>query len=165
MRHGNFEHNWFIADLCKQLQQFYIDFINGKRPVLLIQSPPQHGKSWAVTDFISWIMGKIPELRTIYASYSDTLGKRCNLAQQRFMDGEKYKKIFPETNLSQTRGGAIRTTEHLEILDVVRNPANADYNRRGVITKGTIVRTEKGLAKIVSRPGQEGSLSAVVYNE
>ncbi len=59
----------------------------------------------------------------------------------------------------------IGTTERLEILDIVRNPANADYNRRGVITKGTIVRTEKGLAKIVSRPGQEGSLSAVVYEE
>lgn len=60
---------------------------------------------------------------------------------------------------------ATGVTEHLEILDVIRNPANADYNRRGVITKGTIVRTEKGLAKIVSRPGQEGSLSAVVYEE
>jgi len=56
-------------------------------------------------------------------------------------------------------------TERLEILDVVRNPANTDYNRRGVITKGTIVRTEKGLAKIVSRPGQDGSLSAIVYEE
>jgi small subunit ribosomal protein S8e len=47
----------------------------------------------------------------------------------------------------------------------VSNPANADYNRRGVITKGTIVRTEKGLARIISRPGQTGSLSAVVYKE
>ncbi len=56
-------------------------------------------------------------------------------------------------------------TEKLEIQDVVSNPANADYNRRGVITKGTIVRTEKGLARIVSRPGQTGALSAVVYKE
>lgn len=56
-------------------------------------------------------------------------------------------------------------TDRLEILDVVRNPANADYNRRGVITKGTIVRTDMGLAKIVSRPGQDGSLNAVVYEE
>ncbi|MBE0633343.1 30S ribosomal protein S8e [Candidatus Bathyarchaeota archaeon] len=65
-------------------------------------------------------------------------------------------------NVSNPATGA---TENLEILDVVRNPANADYNRRGVITKGTIVRTEKGLAKIVSRPGQDGALSAVVYQE
>jgi small subunit ribosomal protein S8e len=56
-------------------------------------------------------------------------------------------------------------TQRLEILDVVSNPAKADYNRRGVITKGTIVRTENGLARIVSRPGQEGSLSAVVVEE
>jgi small subunit ribosomal protein S8e len=56
-------------------------------------------------------------------------------------------------------------TETLEILDVVSNPANADYNRRGVITKGTIIRTEKGLAKIVSRPGQDGALNAVVQEE
>ena len=57
------------------------------------------------------------------------------------------------------------TTERQKILDVVSNPAKADYNRRGVITKGSIIRTEKGLAKIVSRPGQDGSLSAVVYEE
>jgi small subunit ribosomal protein S8e len=56
-------------------------------------------------------------------------------------------------------------TEKLEILDVISNPANADYNRRGVITKGTIVRTEKGLARIISRPGQSGALSAVVHKE
>jgi len=56
-------------------------------------------------------------------------------------------------------------TEHLEILDVVSNPAKADYNRRGVITKGTIIRTEKGLARITSRPGQDGALSAVTQEE
>jgi len=56
-------------------------------------------------------------------------------------------------------------TERLDILEVVRNPAKADYNRRGVITKGTIIRTEKGLARIVSRPGQDGSLNAVVEEE
>jgi small subunit ribosomal protein S8e len=75
----------------------------------------------------------------------------------------KVKLVKAEyVNISNLETGK---TERLKILDVVRNPANADYNRRGVITKGTIVRTEKGLAKIVSRPGQEGSLSAVVYEE
>ena len=56
-------------------------------------------------------------------------------------------------------------TEHLDILDVISNPAKADYNRRGVITKGTIIRTEKGLARITSRPGQDGALSAVTQEE
>jgi len=117
LRYGNFYPEWFIADLCSKLQQFYIDFKAGKRPILLIQSPPQHGKSWSVSDFISWILGLDNMLRVIYATYSDTLGTRCNLGQQRQIDSEKYQKIFPETRLSQKRGGAIRNTTHLEIID------------------------------------------------
>ena len=83
------------------------------------------------------------------------------------MDGhagiEKVKIVRAAiVNVSDPETGS---TEKLEIVDVVSNPANADYDRRGVITKGTIVRTEKGLARIVSRPGQTGSLSAVVHKE
>ena len=78
--------------------------------------------------------------------------------------GHKKIKIVKAAivNVSNPETGE---TEKLEILDVIRNPANADYNRRGVITKGTIVQTEKGLARIVSRPGQTGTLNAIVYKE
>lgn len=65
-------------------------------------------------------------------------------------------------NLSNPSTGR---TVRLKILDVVRNPANIDYNRRGVITKGAIIRTENGLARIISRPGQDGVLNAVIYEE
>ena len=76
---------------------------------------------------------------------------------------EKVKIVRANVvNVSDPSSGK---TEKLEILDVISNPANADYNRRGVITKGTIVRTEKGLARIISRPGQNGALSAVIYKE
>lgn len=53
-------------------------------------------------------------------------------------------------------------TEKTEIIRVVRNPANVDYNRRGVITKGTIIETSLGLAKVTSRPGQHGIINAVL---
>ncbi len=132
MRHGNFDHNWFVADLCVQLQQFYQDLVAGKRPVLCIQSPPQHGKSWSITDFISWITGKIPELRTIYASYSDTLGKRCNTAQQRAINSPKYKKIFPGVNLAEKRGEGVKTTEHLEFFDDEGIPTNGQFRNTTV---------------------------------
>ena len=76
---------------------------------------------------------------------------------------EKVKLVKAEmVNVNDPNTG---TTERLQIIDVVRNPAKADYNRRGVITKGTIIRTEKGLARIVSRPGQDGALNAVVEEE
>jgi small subunit ribosomal protein S8e len=73
-------------------------------------------------------------------------------------------KLFADNfvNVSDPSTGA---TERLEIRAVVENPANVDYNRRGVITKGAIVRIEGGLAKIVSRPGQHGVFNAVLMEE
>lgn len=56
-------------------------------------------------------------------------------------------------------------TEKTGIVRVVRNPANIDYNRRGVITKGAIVETQLGQARITSRPGQHGLLNAVFTGE
>lgn len=50
----------------------------------------------------------------------------------------------------------------VKIKTVVDNPANKNYIRRNILTKGTIVDTEKGKAKIISRPGQEGALNAVL---
>ena len=45
-------------DISHHLQKFYHDLENGKRPKLVISSPPQHGKSLAVTDLMAWAMGR-----------------------------------------------------------------------------------------------------------
>ncbi len=55
-----------------------------------------------------------------------------------------------------------RKTEKVEIIRVVRNPANVDYDRRGVITKGAVIETPLGLARVTSRPGQNGIINAVL---
>ena len=52
----------------------------------------------------------------------------------------------------------------VKIKSVVDNPANKNYVRRNILTKGTIVETEKGKAKITSRPGQEGSLNVILIS-
>jgi len=56
-------------------------------------------------------------------------------------------------------------TEKVDITRVVRNPSNIDYNRRGVITKGAIIETTLGLARVTSRPGQHGVLNAILVSE
>ena len=56
-------------------------------------------------------------------------------------------------------------TQKVEITRVVKNPVNVDYDRRGVITKGAVVETSLGLARITSRPGQHGVLNAVLVSE
>ena len=54
------------------------------------------------------------------------------------------------------------STVEAEILRVLRNPANINYDRRGVITKGCVIETSIGKARVTSRPGQDGILNAVL---
>lgn len=48
------------------------------------------------------------------------------------------------------------------IKAVLENPANRHFVRKNIINKGAIVDTELGKARITSKPGQEGSLNAVL---
>ncbi len=55
--------------------------------------------------------------------------------------------------------------EELEIKNVSENPANPNYVQRNILTKGAIIETEKGKAKITSRPGQNGVINAVLIED
>ena len=59
----------------------------------------------------------------------------------------------------------IRKQPKSKIIRVTKNPANKDYTRRGVVTKGSILETELGLAKVVSRPGQDGIVNAIIVKQ
>ncbi len=56
-------------------------------------------------------------------------------------------------------------TAKTEIVRVVRNRANVDYNRRGVITKGAEIETGLGLARVTSRPGSDGVINAILIGK
>ncbi|MEL9939834.1 MAG: 30S ribosomal protein S8e [Ignisphaera sp.] len=51
------------------------------------------------------------------------------------------------------------------IIEVVETPANRELARRGIIVKGSIINTEIGKAKVISRPSQEGTVNAVLIEE
>ena len=50
----------------------------------------------------------------------------------------------------------------VRIVNVEENPANREFKRRQIITRGAIIRTEAGLAKVTSRPGQDGVVNAIL---
>ena len=52
-----------------------------------------------------------------------------------------------------------------KILKVLENATNNDYQRRGIITKGAILETQEGKCRVVSRPGQSGTVNAVLIKE
>ncbi len=57
-----------------------------------------------------------------------------------------------------------KTKKHkkVKIKAVLENPANRHFVRRNILTKGTVVDTELGKAKITSRPGQHGVINALL---
>jgi hypothetical protein len=61
---------WWTQEVSWQLQRFYNEMVAGMRPKLAISAPPQHGKSWAATDFIAYVAGQQPDRKTIFGSYS-----------------------------------------------------------------------------------------------
>lgn len=56
-------------------------------------------------------------------------------------------------------------TETADVEAVLENPADPDYVRRNILTKGTVVETENGKARITSRPGQDGTVNAVLLDD
>lgn len=97
-----FIEGWFQRELCKKIQKFWKDYQNGLRPVLLICTPPQFGKSFTVYDAICWMAGMNPALRFLYTSYSEMLGIRANTYIQRVMTHPEYHRLFPKTMINET---------------------------------------------------------------
>jgi hypothetical protein len=71
--------NWFTRELAAELTRFYNNYVNGKRPILLLNVPSQHGRSLNVIDLIAWLIGHRPNTKVIYTSFSDRLSVRANL--------------------------------------------------------------------------------------
>ena len=88
---------------------------------MLLLTPPQHGKSLSVIDFIAWCIGHDPELRVIYSSFSDRLGIRANLRLAAFARQRDSTKIFPDTRLSSSHVVTIaeRYLRNHEVLEFV----------------------------------------------
>jgi small subunit ribosomal protein S8e len=111
-----------------------------------------------------------------------TGGRRYPLRSRRKYEIDRYsvEAIRGEqvTISRKTRGGnqktSLKTTnvvnlavpgskvKKLKILKVLKNPSNKDYERRGVISKGAILETEAGQCKVISRPGQDGTVNAIL---
>ena len=70
--------------------------------------------------------------------------------------------IYAEfANVSDSSGKVAKS----KILRVKHSPANRDYERRGVITRGAVLDTEAGEAVVTSRPTADGVVNAVLASK
>ena len=76
--------------------------------------------------------------------------------------GDNVKSAFKTAEFANVIDKDTKKVAKSKILKVTKNPANRDYERRGVISKGAVIETESGSAIVVSRPGQNGVVNAIL---
>ena len=55
--------------------------------------------------------------------------------------------------------------KRVKIVTVKVNPANPNYVQRNIMNRGATIQTALGMARVTSRPGQDGTVNAVLLTE
>lgn len=97
-------------------------------------------------------LGRLPSLTK--------LGEK-KLRQIRVMGGS-YKQRLLQADTANVFDPKEKKHFKIKIESIIDNPASKHFVRRNIITKGAIIKTEKGNARVLSRPGQDGIVNAVL---
>ncbi|MFH1780010.1 MAG: 30S ribosomal protein S8e [Candidatus Micrarchaeota archaeon] len=86
-------------------------------------------------------------------------GQKQELTSFRVLGGNKKTaaKTITFANISDGK-----TVKKVKVLNVVESPDNRHYAREKVVTKGCLIETEAGKARVTSRPGQHGVVNATL---
>jgi len=103
-----------LVNLCLTLQKLYDrQLLNDEgKPYrkIMINMPPQHGKSRTLINFCQWILGKNNENRIIQCSYNDNAAHdfarytRDGIQEIKLQNEYVYSDVFPETRIKQGDG-------------------------------------------------------------
>jgi small subunit ribosomal protein S8e len=98
------------------------------------------------------LIGRIPAMTKVGAIKKQKIRARSNSRKLRLLNTDKVNLFDPKTKKFSLE----------KINNVVDSPADKNYIRRNIITKGAVISTSKGNAKVTSRPGQDGMVNAVL---
>jgi len=75
--------------------------------------------------------------------------------------GNTKSQLFgvAKANVKDMKTGKV---SRVDVQSVIENPADPNYVQRNIITKGAIIKTSLGKARVTSRPGQHGVMNAVL---
>ncbi|MDI9395875.1 MAG: 30S ribosomal protein S8e [Euryarchaeota archaeon] len=77
------------------------------------------------------------------------------------MGGNRKVRLL-QSNIANVTNPKDGKTVTATIENVIDNAANKHYVRRNILTKGSVIETPVGTARITSRPGQSGVINAVL---
>ncbi|MFC1728661.1 30S ribosomal protein S8e [Nanoarchaeota archaeon] len=97
-------------------------------------------------------LGRLPAMTGIAVKRLKKIIGRGSTKKSRLLSADTVNLFDPKSKKYQKA----------KIEAVADSAANKHYVRRNIITKGTIIQTDKGKAKVTSRPGQDGVVNAIL---
>lgn len=112
-----FVHSHFSLTVCREVDAFVQGVIAGKRPVLDLTAPPQHGKSALISRCLpGYLVGRLGPLlgscRIALSSYALSRAKANARDAKSIMSEPVYREIFPAASMIGFKG--LNTADHFE---------------------------------------------------
>ena len=117
-------------------------FAHGKIKKLIVQMPPQHGKSEGSSRYLpAFILGLDPNKKVAIGSYAATIAQDFNRDVQKIIDTADYHDIFPDTwlngsNVVTMANTALRNSNVFEIVG--KRGGLRAVGRGGALTSKTV---------------------------
>ena len=117
-------------------------FAHGKLKRVIIQMPPQTGKSLGSSRMLpAFIEGLNPDKKICIGSYSTTIARDFNRDVQRIIDSDEYKQLFPDTFLNRSNVVTVSTNylRNSEVIEMVGHRGSLRVvGRGGSLTSKTV---------------------------
>lgn len=117
-------------------------FAHGEIKKMIVQMPPQHGKSEGSSRKLpAFMLGLNPDTKICIGSYAATIARDFNRDVQRIIDTLKYREIFPKTFLNGSNVVTMANTylRNSDVIEMVGHKGSLRVvGRGGALTSKTV---------------------------
>lgn len=117
-------------------------FAHGKIRKMIVQQPPQHGKSEGSSRKLpAFMLGLDPDRKICIGSYAATIARDFNRDVQRIIDTPRYRELFPGTYLNGSNVVTMSNTylRNSDVIEMVgRKGSLRVVGRGGSLTSKTV---------------------------
>lgn len=97
------QHDFCVEPFHRVYYDILDKFAHGEIKKLIVQQPPQHGKSEGSSRKLpAFMLGLNPDLKICIGSYASTIAQDFNRDVQKIIDTPEYNELFPNTSLNRS---------------------------------------------------------------
>lgn len=134
--------NYQVTDFHRSYMRVIDKFARGEIKKLIIQAPPQHGKSEISSRYLpAFMLGQNPDLKICICSYASTIACDFNRDVQRIIDTPEYRGIFPDSFLNGSNVVTVSTNylRNSNVFEMVGHVGGLRVvGRGGALTSKTV---------------------------